>query len=215
MRRWASEALVAGFLSVSACGGAHQAIAPQGIDFFARATWFDLGRTCSADAPTARAPMSTADSVTRWGPLPAGADMNVRSAWLARHLPGGYGGSPFQTQGRWFFYMTRPSARDSLIAAMEFSPNADVPVNLLKSATVLQGRWTFAELYDWWLYLLPELGHGHGIWAWDIQEATNRIEISVDRDQPAKVGVIAQWLRDHAVPCHLIAYRLEGVASPM
>lgn len=172
---------------------------------------FDLGRDCPDSAPTALAPIAPSDSLAQL-PLGPSADDNVRGAWVARRAPGGWGGAVFyQRIGRDpAFYLKRPAARDSLLTALAQWPEAKVPLEMVRQATVLPARWDFAELYDWSRYLEPKLQRDFGVQEWDMQEATNRIEIGIAEKQPEQVGRIAQRLRELDVPCHLIRYRLVG-----
>lgn len=182
------------------------------LGYLPNATAFDLGRACPDTAPTTSAPISPSDSLARL-PLGPFADDNVRGAWLARRAPGGWGGAFLQRPGRDpAFYLKRPQARDSLLAALVMWPEANVWPQGLANATVLQARWDFAELYDWWIYLQRDLGGRYGLISWDIQEARNRLELGVDQREPQQVARIAQRLRELQVPCHLVFYRLMSVA---
>lgn len=183
-------------------------------DWLAGGNWADVGRACAADAPVVLAPVAASGPFAS-EPLPRDADLNVLSAWLARRLPGGWGGGVFfrHPDRDPAMYLKRPAERDSLFAALSRVPEGQQYVGLVRNATIITARWDFAELYDWSVYLRQHLSWTDlAIVAWDINEAGNRLEISINEKRPQAVRLLEARLRELNVPCFLVRYRLEPIA---
>lgn len=121
--------------------------------------------------------------------------MDDRNAEIARQAPGGWGGT-FEKDGRLTIYLVHPelasealSALNGLGASVGFRP------------VILKGRWDFAQLYDWYRYLVIRGVWIDGVWMSDIQEATNRLEYGVT---PAALPEFADRLTALGVPCGLV-----------
>ena len=182
-------------------------------DWLAQGTWADVGRACTADASVVLAPVAASLPFAS-DPLPRNADLNVLSAWLARRLPGGWGGGVFfrRADGDPAMYLKRPAERDSLLAALSRIPEGQQYVGLVRNAEIITARWDFAELYDWSLWLGQHLSWTElAIIAWDINEAGNRLEISINEKRPQAVALLEARLRELNVPCFLVRYRLEPI----
>src|SRR5688572_5247253 len=106
------------------------------------ARWADLGRECKADAPATLLSAAARDSL----PKRSSRDMNDEMADLARDLPGGWGGM-FLDQGVMTVYLTDPSQKAAFVSAAQ----GRLPVG--PDSRVIQGRWDFAQLYDWYRYI--------------------------------------------------------------
>ncbi|MQA90186.1 MAG: hypothetical protein GEU90_08120 [Gemmatimonas sp.] len=81
------------------------------------------------------------------------------------------------------------------------------------SVAVKQGRWDFAQLYDWYRYLNQHLWPVEGLSFSDIQEARNRLEYGAI-DEPTRVEV-ENILADLDVPCFLVAIEIREYAVPL
>lgn len=197
-----------------ACGPAAAPEQPTLDDWLAQGKWADVGRACADDAPVVLAPEAASLSFAT-EPLPRTADLNVVSAWLARRLPGGWGGGVFYRRPDTdpTMYLKRPAERDSVLAALSRVPEARQDVGLVRNAAIIAARWDFAELYDWSLYLGQHVSWTEfAIVAWDINEAGNRLEISINEKRPEAVPLLEARLRELDVPCFLVRYRLEPIA---
>ena len=199
------------------CVACAPAVAPEQWtldDWLAQGKWADVGRACAGDAPVALAP-EAASLPFATEPLPRNADLNVLSAWLARRLPGGWGGGVFyrRADADPAMYLKRPAERDSLFAALSRVPEGQQYVGLVRNAAIMTARWDFAELYDWSAYLRQHLSWTElAIIAWDINEAGNRLEISINEKRSEVVPLLEARLRELNVPCFLVRYRLEPIA---
>ena len=141
------------------------------------------------------------DGATGWA-----RTTNEEWAAIAREVPGGWGGFFVERDTLWV-YLTDPSQREVALAALAGRRGAtgfDVDV---RQARVRPGRWDFAQLDEWYLYLAPHV-QGLGIRESDIQEARNRIEYSVV-DTAARTRV-ERVLAKVDVPCFLVAIDVIG-----
>lgn len=200
-------------LALAVCAACVDPAAPEQVtldDPLAAGTWADVGRACGPDAPVVLAPVAASESFAS-EPLPRDANLNVLSAWLARRVPGGWGGGVFfrQPDRDPAMYLKRPAERDSLLAALSRLPEGKQYVGLASTAAVITARWDFAELYDWRVYLGQHLSLTElAITGWDINEAGNRLDITIDEKRPQAVPLFEARLRDLDVPCFLVRYRL-------
>jgi hypothetical protein len=162
--------------------------------------WADLGIACSADAPAI--PLS---AVRRDSLPPAEDNLNGQWADLALHAPGGWGGYFIGGAGPTIYLVDTTQ----LLAAAAFlrSEGLDIP----SSVVARQGRWDFAQLYDWFRYLRPFLFALEGTSVADINEATNRLEYGVvdEATRTSMEGVLIGL----GVPCYLVAIDIR--ARPM
>jgi hypothetical protein len=74
-----------------------------------------------------------------------------------------------------------------------------------------QGRWTFAQLYDWYRYLNLRMGKVD-LSGSDIDQDHNRLVFSVMSDSAKRV--LEARLSALAVPCSLVAIEIRPLATP-
>jgi hypothetical protein len=97
----------------------------------------------------------------------------------------------------------RVRALEALAAAgSPFSP--DTPVK--------QGRWTYAQIYDWFRYIHTHLRHV-AVTMWTLDEANNRILYGVENEAAARE--FDRQLATMNTPCFLVARDLMGPARLM
>jgi hypothetical protein len=118
-------------------------------------------------------------------------------------VPGGWGGF-FLENGVPTIYLVVPARKDAAVAVLR---TEGLPVT--SSTRVKQGRWDFAQLYDWYRYLLPHI-RVEGLSTGDIQESRNRLEFGVI-DEAARAR-LERTLAGLGVPCFLIAI---GIRRPV
>ncbi len=159
--------------------------------------WADVGKPCPVDAPAPSLPDSLQVHWTSARP-----NMDDRWAGIARRTPGGWGGY-FIDDGRWTMYLTDPTQAEAAVDALRA---AGMPVGY--GYVVRQGRWDFAQMYDWYRYLSSHVSAVEGRTFSDIQEARNRLEYGVvDDDARAELEGVLSGLD---VPCHLVAIQRTG-----
>lgn len=78
-------------------------------------------------------------------------------------------------------------------------------------------RWNYAQLYDWYRYLMPRVMRGHASSA-AIDIVQNRLRFGANTD--AAADALASYLRQIALPCGLVEIALEppivgDVAQPI
>jgi hypothetical protein len=78
---------------------------------------------------------------------------------------------------------------------------------------VIQGRWDFAELYDWYRYIGGRIRDEPSFSFSDVQEARNRLEYGVI-DGAGRLRV-EQRLRDAGIPCWLVSIEIRGRVSTL
>jgi hypothetical protein len=174
-------------------------------------TWARLAHACPNDAPTRLAPPR---------PAPAPGQFRTqddRAAELARRVPGGYGGlyveydPPLQPDGairfetrRAVVFLVDTTQRDTALRALSSELN-------VVGARTRSARWTFAELYDWYGFLLAR-GVRDGVVTTDIDEKENRIVFGVEsafgREQ------LERQLAPLDLPCFLVGVRVPGPRVP-
>jgi hypothetical protein len=172
----------------------------------ARATWASIGRHCPAGAPAVVLSPERRDSLP---PDPGLTNSDSRWAWIARVVPGGWGGGIFLDSGFANYYlrdtMMRAAAEGVLnehrVDGRVWGPPMHVRV----------GRWSFAELYDWDRYLRPRVGNV-SFSGYDIDEAHNRLLYSLTT--AAAKRDLERRLADLGGPCFLVAIEIRPMAVP-
>jgi hypothetical protein len=170
--------------------------------------WANVGKSCDDNAPAVLLSPVRRDS------LPPEHAGNSDQRWvdLARSAPGGIGGI-FQVgpngTGDYFIWLTDPSKKTEAIEAIIAAFPGLAGFFPFERAHIVQGRWDFAQLADWYRYLL--LKRPPGIWSSDIQEGSNRLEFGVPNEEARTA--LEQWLTALDVPCRLVAIRIQPPIS--
>jgi hypothetical protein len=99
--------------------------------------------------------------------------------------------------------LVHPEKRDSAIAALTVSR---VPQIDFQGARLESARWTYAQLYDWYRYLIPHAADA-GISSVGIDVSENRILIGVV-DEKSRRAVLGQ-LEALDIPCELVGIVLQ------
>jgi hypothetical protein len=125
---------------------------------------------------------------------------------LAEKIPGGFAGVLF-IQGKPTIWLVHPedgaAAKTALLADPSFG-NFDI-----QGAQVLQARWDFAQLVDWYNYLLgTDIWSNTGIVMGDKDEGINRIRYGV-KDEASRRELVRR-LEALNVPCDLIRIGLQS-----
>jgi hypothetical protein len=167
------------------------------------------GERCPVDAPAFSLPEALRGSLQE----DRAATIDSELAAVAREVPGGWGGM-FYREGRLTLYLVDPSKREEAIAALEQRlPGTGYGhvVPELRNARILQGRWDFAQMYDWYRYLNQHVWSESGITSGDIDEAKNRIEFGA-RDEAARARLNAR-LDSLDLPCGLVVVVIRAPAA--
>jgi hypothetical protein len=196
-RRFLVKRLI-GILGIAFSLGCHSLTAPS-ADPESEAQWASLGRACDDDAPAPSLSPAARESL----PPPPSPESNPNARWaaLAGRVPGGWGGF-FLEEGVPTIFLVDPALKH---AAIEVLATEGFPVT--SSTRAKQGRWDFAQLYDWYRYLTRNVSAIDGLSSSDIQEARNRIEFGVI-DEAAR-GRLEQTLAALEVPCFLVAIEIR------
>lgn len=125
-----------------------------------------------------------------------------RWADLAATVPGGFAGVFYDSAHTPILMLTEPAQASAAKRAL--AGNISFP---LEQAAVHQARWNFAQLVDWYNYLVPRLG-GEPVTS-DKDEVLNRVRFSVTsvENRDRVVGALAKL----PLPCDLVVVDLGGV----
>jgi len=129
---------------------------------------------------------------------------------IARQVPGGWGGF-FLVNGQATIYLAAPGKRDEAVAAL-YALGVGQPQFDVRSAAVFQGRWDFAQLYDWYRYINDQASTVSGLYFADIDEARNRLHYGVD---PGAMGQLESVLQALNLPCDLVIVEATGPPVPL
>ena len=126
-------------------------------------------------------------------------------AALARKVPGGFAGILY-VDNKPVLLLTDPSQA----AAAKEALAREIPWFDIPGAQVRKARWDFAQLYDWYAYLMI---YGHvwqtpGMTMGDKDEAINRIRYGV-LDNASRADLVSR-LAGLNLPCDLIAIEITG-----
>jgi hypothetical protein len=76
-----------------------------------------------------------------------------------------------------------------------------LPLFDIRSAEVRQGRWDFAQLYDWYRYISVRIDTVNGLYFTDIDEERNRLVYGVDSTAKGELDAFVATLN---LPCDLV-----------
>lgn len=132
---------------------------------------------------------------------------------IAERLPGGFAGILYDLDGKPLLMLTHPErapeVKKALLSDYSFR-HFDI-----MGAQVLQARWSFAQLVDWYNYLWDHasVGETKGFAGADKDEGTNRIWFAVETE--AGRQQLAERIRALGVPCDLVRIGTMGKPHPL
>ena len=189
--RWSLTAIVFVLVSTSC----DQSKPKPGLVAMAR------GKAC-ADSVNRRPPLKdrpVVDSLTGDGSRMTRASLVV---------PGGLGGI-FLNGDAFVVLLVDTTKRDSAIAALLRRP--DMPQLNTDHVVIRQARWSYAELVEWYQYIIPRTAH-EAISSSSIDLVQNRVTISVTNED-ARAAVL-KLVESLPIPCNLIAITLMDYPRP-
>jgi hypothetical protein len=132
---------------------------------------------------------------------------------ISRAAPGGFAGY-FVDNGRQVLTFTDTATANAHRAEIQDVFNANIPkygsAPNVATAEIRGARWTFAELGEWWQYILANL-NVRGISTIDIDEKANTIAFGVvDEDSRAQLEA---KLASLSVSCNLVTTIIQGYAT--
>jgi hypothetical protein len=127
-----------------------------------------------------------------------------RWADLAKQTPGGFAGLLYRN-GKPVIVLARPQEAEAAKASLApLIPNFPI-----RQATVEPGRWDFAQLVDWYNYLIQRTPlWSLGVNSGDKSESDNRLRFGV-RDSASLVRV-RSLLESLPIPCDLVILDMRG-----
>ena len=173
-----------------------------------------------ATAPASCGEARSLDSLLRIAPDTGTGTIDDQSAAIARWVPGGWGGFWLDSAGHPTVYLVHPEQRQDALADL-YALGIGKPLYDVRTAQVRQGRWNFAQLYDWYRYInarwtdhvlgraLPLNG---GVYSTDIDEVRNRLAYGVDTTAKADFGT---FLSSLGLPCDLVTVFVTSPGIPL
>lgn len=186
-----------GFLALSAVGACSSATeAPQlGVPKF----------TCVSNSATMRLPADLRATLPAWG-MRRPDDAYVS---ISQSVPGGFAGIFFE-DGHYVLTFVDPAtanqARPEIQQAFTNRGFASVDV---ATAEFRAARWTFAELDEWYRYIIPRLP-GASWNSSDIDEKANTLSFGVLNE--TERGQLEAQLSSLGVSCNLVTTRIQPPA---
>lgn len=185
-------------------GACAEPVAPEPED----PTSATVDKACHSNAPANSLPAAKLNEI---GPYRGHPYMDSQWAEIARQVPGGWGGLYYERgagrqQGPLTIVLVDPTQRDRAVEAISRLFRGSGWERLtpeLPNAVVQQGRWDFAQLFDWYRYLNQHVWQESGVTMSDIQESKNRIEYGV-ADEAARER-LTRRLQGLNLPCFLVA----------
>jgi hypothetical protein len=132
---------------------------------------------------------------------------------IAERIPGGFAGILYDLNGKPILMLTNPEqapeVKKALVSDYSFR-HFD-----LTGAQVLQARWSFAQLVDWYNYLWDHTSivKTKGMVGGDKDEGTNRIYFAVETE--AGRQQLTEQLRALGVPCDLVRIGIASKPYPL
>jgi len=161
----------------------------------------DIGKACTADSPATFLTGPALDSL----PWPRAPLTNAMWIDAALTIEGGVGGV-FANHGVYYLWLTDTTKRVEAITGLTAAGLIGPPFTV-ESTVALQARWDFAQLGDWYAYLIPKLVPS--LRSSGIDEANNRLRFGVaDEAGREQVEAILQTLD---LPCNLVALYIAPV----
>jgi hypothetical protein len=182
-------------LMASACRDPEQVVAvAPGVALPAR--WANLAKTCDDNSPATTLPSDLRAKIeTLPSPFSSSTD-----AYITRTTEGGWGGRAFRNGDHYDMYFVDTTRTQELFTALH-QRGILVPDNL----ELLQGRWDYAQLYEWASYLnRTSLGTIRG--SANIDIPLNRLDITVATEAERLQLDSALSVLD--IPCFLPRSRL-------
>jgi hypothetical protein len=175
-----------------------------------RAVWVEPTKGCSDGSPKSLPKFRVSDTLTRGGP---NKDSQERSAWFARHVPGGLAfGRASDDDHRPIIRLTDPTQKLAALATLDsLAPqNGRTRVSMADSFTAVRVRWDFAELYDWMQYLQTGFSAGRRVPMNGAAIDTNNDRLAFFVEKSESVPILVSWLIERGVPCRLVVVRVTG-----
>ena len=129
-------------------------------------------------------------------------------AELATRVPGGFAGVMLSENGTPLLMLTDTTKAVAARAALAPELAGKIHDFDVTKAEARAVRWNFAQLVDWFDYLMQKTPSGQWITSADKDEAINRIHFGV----ADSVGMekLANYLRGLALPCDLVQIDVVG-----
>jgi hypothetical protein len=157
-------------------------------------SWPDVGRRCGPAEPVWE---PSPDSLARQRPH----DRNAQWAAIAREAPGGFAGL-YEEDGRLVVLLTDTLQKQAALPAVARRiPGRGLDI---QRARVVQARWNFAQLYDWWAHIASHPTRFEGLTVYGINERDNRLVYGF-RDSTS-IRAAAVRIKSLGLPCYLVAF---------
>jgi hypothetical protein len=145
--------------------------------------------------------------------LPAATTNTIDDQWatLARQVPGGWGGFFLDSVSQPTVYLVHPQRRQEALGALH-ADGVGLPLYDIRTSQVWQGRWDFAQLYDWYRYVNVRAWAVNGLYWTDIDEAHNRLAYGVDTTAKGELEALFVTLD---LPCDLVTVTVSAPVTAL
>ena len=173
------------------------------------AALFTVPACRDATAPASCGQARSLDSLLRIAPDTGVGTIDDQWAAIARWVPGGWGGFFLDSTGHPTVYLVHPERQQDALADL-YALGIGKPFYDVRTAQVRQGRWDFAQLYDWYRYINARwsehvishaLALNGGVYFTDIDEVRNRLAYGVDTTAKVDLEAVLATLQP---PCALV-----------
>lgn len=161
--------------------------------------------TCLSNSTTMRVPADLRATLPAFRPLTRD-DVYVS---ISQSVPGGFAGLFFEDNHYVLTFVDPASANQARSEIQQAFDSRGFGIDVT-TAEFRGARWTFAELDEWYRYIIPKLGPVSGISFSDIDEKANTISFGVI-DEAARAQLEAE-LTSLGVSCNLVTTRIEPYA---
>jgi hypothetical protein len=159
--------------------------------------WAAIGRECGAAEPVWEPSL---DSLARQ--LRHARDAEWAS--IAREVPGGFAGL-YLDRGRVVVLLTDTLQKTAALPAVARRiPRRDLNI---EHAQVVQARWSFAQLHDWWAHIASQRRWFEGQTMFDIDEHDNRLVYGFQDSTSLRAA--EEKIKPLELPCYLVAFVLQ------
>jgi hypothetical protein len=166
------------------------------------ARWANLTKTCDANSPATTLPSDLRAKIeTLPSPFSSSTD-----AYIARTNEGGWGGRAFLNGDHYDMYFVDTTRTTELFATLR-QRGILVPDNL----ELLQGRWDYAQLYEWSSYL-SRTSFGSNVATVQLDVPLNRLDITVWTEAERLQLDSALSVLD--IPCFLATIAVDPPGPP-
>jgi hypothetical protein len=121
-------------------------------------------------------------------------------------VPGGFAGL-YVEGGRVVVLLTDTLHKDTTLRALSRRLPRPPPDLDIEGARVVQARWDFAQLHDWWAHIASRRSWFEGQTMFDIDEHDNRLVYGFQ--DSTSIRMAEARIKPLELPCYLVAFVIQ------